>query len=358
MPRTFHLLASLFVVIIALLAVGCAPAAAPTTAPPAPAVAPTSPPAAPPTSVPATPTTASASGLPSCATGSLALSTIQTPVPVTPAPTVPPTLAPTLDPSAPTPTARPPTATPRPAPQADHVGFPDGYQTSFKFMGISDRVDNKQVRLICGNDKALSTKPGQPYAYGSVLIFESWRPKEDSSGNVIKDANGRFIREALTTVFVMRKEPGFGTEYQNLRNGEWEYVAYRPDKTVSTLPQQSFSCAACHLGVGPEHDFVLRDDIFTAKDRYIQNPPVDANVVEMWSMAFYPRPYTIKVGTAVKFVNRDTVTHDVQNADKTIDSGPIAPNTEVTIKFEKPGIYDYICAIHPLSMSARIEVKE
>ena len=363
MFQLFRMIAA--IVFAGVFIISCAPAPVPTTAPAAaPTAASTTAPAAPTsspataTSAPAAPTTAAVTTGLSCSDGSVAISAVQTAVPATLAATAPPTLAPTLNPSAPTSTPRPPTATPRSAPQVDRFGFPDGYQTAFKFMGLSDRVDNKQVRVICGNDKALSTKPGQPYAYGSVIIFESWRPKEDISGNVVKDANGRFIREALTTVFAMREEQGFGADYQNLRNGEWEYVAYRPDKTVQTQPQASFSCAACHLGAGSEHDFVLREDIFTTKDHYIQNPPVDQNVVGMWSMGFYPRPYSIKAGTTLKFMNHDVVTHDVQTADKSVDTGPIAPNSEISVKFDKPGTFAYICSIHPLSMSGTIEVTQ
>ncbi len=356
MPRSSRSFASVLMVILVLVIVGCSPAApttAPTTAPPIsqPTAAPTSPPA------PATPTTV-AQALQPCSTGGLAVSSLQTPVPVTPAPTNTPTLVPTLAPNAPTPTPRPPTATPRPAPQVDRVGFPDGYQNNFKFLYVSDRVDNRQIRYVCGNDTAASVKPGQPFPYGSIIAFESWTAKADSGGNVIKDSNGHLIREALTVVFVMRKEQGFGEAYQNLRNGEWEYVAYRPDKSVQTPPQLTTSCTACHLGAGQERDWVFHGNLIFEKDHYIQNPPVGANEIEMWSMAFYPRPLSVKVGTSVKWINRDGTAHTVTANDKSFDSGTRAPGTDFSFTFTKAGTYDYICSIHPLSMSARIEVKE
>ncbi len=58
--------------------------------------------------------------------------------------------------------------------------------------------------------------------------METWRAKEDDQGNVILDDNGRYQRDSLTGVFVMRKEPGFGAAYEMNRTGEWEYVAFRP----------------------------------------------------------------------------------------------------------------------------------
>jgi plastocyanin len=359
MSRDARVIVSVLIVAIVLLAASCAPA---------PVVAPTSPPAAAPTaaSVPPTPTsvattpTASASaGLPSCAQGRLALSLLQTPVPVTPAPTVAPTLAPTLNPSGPTATPRPPTATPLPAPQIDRVGFPpDNYQDSFRFLYVFDRTDTKQVRVVCGNDVAASVKEGQPFPYGSVIVFESWRPKEDSSSNAIKDANGHLIREVLTTLFVMRKEKGYGEAYQNLRNGEWEYVAYRPDKSLQTPPQLSSACASCHLGAGQDRDFVFHPNLIFAKDHYAQTPPVGQNELEMSSMTFFPRTLTMKPGTTLKWTNNDVTTHTVTANDKTFDSGNVAPGSSFIFKFDKPGIYDFKCTLHPNQMTGRIEVKE
>jgi hypothetical protein len=56
----------------------------------------------------------------------------------------------------------------------------------------------------------------------------------------------------------MRKEKGFGVDYGPNRNGEWEYVAYHPDGTYQTMPQNSFSCAICHLQAGQGKDWVFR----------------------------------------------------------------------------------------------------
>src|SRR5262245_7595444 len=67
------------------------------------------------------------------------------------------------------------------------------------------------------------------------------------------------------TIFVMCKEPGFDADYWNLRNGEWEYVAYRPDRSIATPPTGTFSCAACHLDAGQGRDWVFRTNLFLNK---------------------------------------------------------------------------------------------
>jgi hypothetical protein len=121
---------------------------------------------------------------------------LQTAVPVTPTAT---------SANAPTPTPRPPTATPLPAPQQDRVGFPENYQADYKLLFVLDRPDNRQVRLICGNDKAASVKPGEPFPYGSILVMITYRTKQEG-GKPILDADSHYIRENIAGIFVMRKE--------------------------------------------------------------------------------------------------------------------------------------------------------
>jgi hemoglobin len=226
------------------------------------------------------------------------VSLIQTAVPVTPTATG-------GAPSA-SPTPRPATPTPRPAPSKDRIGFPANYQEDFKLMYIYDRLDNRQVRVICGNEVAASVKQGEPFPYGSILVMETWRAKLDADGKVVKDSNGRFIRENLSGIFVMRKEKGFGEAYQGLRTGEWEYVAYHPDESHLIPPQNTANCAACHLGSSEEKDWVFRTDVlFFDPDRYAAAPAPGENEVYLNSMSFGPRTLKVKVGTKVIWTNHD-----------------------------------------------------
>lgn len=115
-----------------------------------------------------------------------------------------------------------------------------------------DNCQNRQVRAVYGNPIAASVDPAQPFnfPYGSIILFESYTVREDASGEPLLDRNGRFIPNTLTTLFVIRKERGFGVDYQELRNGEWEYVTCRPDGSYSTQPSGTGSCALCHLTGG------------------------------------------------------------------------------------------------------------
>jgi hemoglobin len=149
----------------------------------------------------------------------------------------------------------------RPAPKINRVGFPENYRDRFKLIYVVDRTDNKQVRVICGNDIAAAVKPGESFPYGSVFVMEIYRAKQDVNGNVLKDEKGYYIREALMAIFVQRKQKSFGADYREDRSGEWEYIGYRPDKTYlpDGAPAKTNACAACHLKqAGAANDYVFR----------------------------------------------------------------------------------------------------
>src|SRR6266545_3854847 len=113
-----------------------------------------------------------------------------------------------------------------PAPKVDRVGFPEGYQTNFELLYVFDRPDNKSVRSVYGNAFAASVRFGGQanYPYGSIIVMETQRALQDAQGVPIVDEFGRFQKDpnGAVTIFVMRKEKGFGEEYKENRNGEWE----------------------------------------------------------------------------------------------------------------------------------------
>ncbi len=305
----------------------------------------------------ASPSNLAAPSLPACSTGALAISSIQTPVPVALAPTNTPPPLPS-SPSSPTP-ARP-TPTPRPAPATDRVGYPDNYQTAFKLLYVLDRGPAGQVRVVCGNDIAASRTKGDPFPYGSYLAMEIWRAKRDPSGAVVTDNHGRLVRETLTGLIGMRKEPGFGTDFQQWRSGEWEYIGFRPgpDKQYSVRPADTNPCAACHLGGGnTERDWTFFTGLMFTKDQYKFVTPPGPNEIVVSSMAFAPSLLTVQAGTTVKWRFDDVTSHIIVTDDRTINSGTRASPGEFDLTFDKPGTFNYYCAIHPEQMRGQIEVK-
>jgi len=75
---------------------------------------------------------------------------------------------------------------------------------------------------------------------------------------------------------------------------------------------------------------------------------VSANKVTIINFAFNPANITVKVGSIVRWVNGDTVPHRIQFDDEHITASFIlAPSDSWSQKFDEPGIYPYICLIHP-----------
>ena len=151
----------------------------------------------------------------------------------------------------------------------DRVGLPEAYRERLGTFYVFDRSDNRQVRHVFGNQQALAAREGQPFPFGSVLVMETWRAKLGPDNQPALDASGRYEKDELAGIFVMRKELGFGAKYGTDQTGEWEYVAYRPDGMgFQTAPERSQACAMCHLVASDgRKDWVVRASIFFSNPR-------------------------------------------------------------------------------------------
>jgi len=241
-----------------------------------------------------------------------------------------------------------------PAPTADRVGFPAGYE-SWPVLYVFDRPDTRQVRTIFANEPAFGVKDGEQsnYPYGSILVMQTWACLRSATGACVLDENGRFQKDpaAAPTIFVMKKDRGFGEAYQQNRTGEWEYVAYRPDGSYQTTPQNSFSCAVCHSEAKKADDFTYRTGL-----RMYNNTGAVPNMV-MKSYQFLPSTLRVKAGSVVTVVNDDgpahTITDDTPGG---YDSGRVRSGNSVTLRFHTPGEFTFRCTIHP-SMRGTVVVE-
>lgn len=232
-----------------------------------------------------------------------------------------------------------------PAPTVDRVGFPAGYRDTFKLFYVFDNYQNRQIRAVYGNSIAASVTPGQVFnfPYGSVLLFESYTVQENANGEPLLDANGRFIPNVFNTIFVMRKERGFGVDYRELRNGEWEYVAYRPNGTYATPPSGTGSCALCHLTggslslsaasqpIGAQWDYVFRPDLYFGGG----SGAVPDAVLQHY--VFVPSTIHAQAGKTVTIYNSDQILHRIVGDDGSFDTGVMVPGSSFTIKAGSPG---------------------
>ena len=142
----------------------------------------------------------------------------------------------------------------------DKVAFPEDYAKGTLYTTV-DRADNKQFRELYTSAAAVeAAKKGEPMPHGTVITLVQYAAKLDAQGNPEKDANGRFIKTNIIAYTVMEKRAGWGAEYpDNVRNGEWEYQAFKADKTPNTGANLT-ACFNCHKPLDARQDFVFSYD--------------------------------------------------------------------------------------------------
>ena len=67
---------------------------------------------------------------------------------------------------------------------------------------------------------------------------------------------------------------------------------------------------------------------------------------------FQPMAVTVPVGGSVTWKNLDGEPHTVTSTDGSFRSEALDEDDTYTFKFTKPGVYGYICTIHPLAEPA------
>jgi hypothetical protein len=166
--------------------------------------------------------------------------------------------------------------------------------------------------------------------------METYRSKQDAQGTPILGSDGRYQRDALTGIFVMRKEKWFGRRYKEQQTGDWEYASYRADKTANVVGDAAAqACAACHLDAGPSRDWVYRGNLFYAGGsgapaQVPQGQPADQPSILNYT--FLPATTTVK--------------HTLTTEDGTF-SGLIPQGATIARTFSVAGTFKFFCAIHP-----------
>ncbi len=79
-------------------------------------------------------------------------------------------------------------------------------------------------------------------------------------------------------------------------------------------------------------------------------------VISIKDFVFEPAELTIKAGDSVTWVNNSPSIHNVM-ANNVFSSGDLKSGESFSYKFDKTGVYDYICFIHP-AMNGKIIVTQ
>ena len=86
------------------------------------------------------------------------------------------------------------------------------------------------------------------------------------------------------------------------------------------------------------------------------SPSGNANTITIQNLAFNPSTLTVKVGTNVTWINKDSMPHTVTSDNGVFESGSLSNGQTFIYTFNTPGTYNYHCSIHT-SMTAKIIVE-
>lgn len=85
-----------------------------------------------------------------------------------------------------------------------------------------------------------------------------------------------------------------------------------------------------------------------------QRPTVTTTVDLPKSYRFAPAAITVPAGATVTWTNHDNFTHNVSL--EGADLVAMAPGESVTHMFATPGLYSYVCSLHPKDMKGSVLV--
>src|SRR4029453_2396736 len=238
----------------------------------------------------------------------------------------------------------------------EKIAFPANYKDHVLY-GTVDRYDNKQYRELYGTaDAVKAAREGRPIPSGTVLTLIQYKAQGDAAGNAVKDANGRFIKGDLVGITVMEKRTGWGTEYpDDIRNGEWEYSAFTADQKFNDKANYK-ACFQCHKP-HEKMDYVISLARLSGQAPggpvAMKTSPNDGGIT---GFAFGPTKLTIGPGQNVTWTNGDDSPHQVTLTQSQQRSAVLLKGQSHTQAFAAPGVYEYICGLHP-NMKGSVEVK-
>jgi len=123
--------------------------------------------------------------------------------------------------------------------------------------------------------------------------------------------------------------------------------AYGPSGTYGygTYPR-----ANAPAGYGYGHPGYQANSDASAKESAEETAHVDTSRVAISSMRFQPATLTIERGEAVTWTQQDTAPHVVRISSGELGSfgsGTLQRGQSYTTTLDRPGTYEYFCALHP-----------
>jgi len=104
-------------------------------------------------------------------------------------------------------------------------------------------------------------------------------------------------------------------------------------------------CGDGVFGMGDHHEEMHRGAGGAPQTPVLSN--ASQVTLDIHDYDFSPRDLTVQAGTAITWTNRDSVPHDATGEAGGWATGTLKQSESVTISFDAPGVYDYLCTIHP-----------
>ncbi len=140
-------------------------------------------------------------------------------------------------------------------PADGEVELPADYKSWSVFLSGIQKAETKQIRDIYLNAQAESASAA-PLPDGSVLVMEIYSVETDDAGEAVLGEDGQMQKKALSKVFVMEKNAGWGGgQPEGLANGNWVYAAYEGNGAPAQVEYNA--CRACHAPL-VDQDYVHR----------------------------------------------------------------------------------------------------
>ena len=126
------------------------------------------------------------------------------------------------------------------------VVFPENYQQTFVKYHTINFPSTKQVRYYYANPAALqAAREGKALPNGSFLFAEVYSAKLDANKMPITGADGFYQTDKLVAYTAMQRDAGWGADFPaELRNEDWNYAVYSPEKKARPVNQAE--CLGCH----------------------------------------------------------------------------------------------------------------
>src|SRR5882724_2881244 len=128
-----------------------------------------------------------------------------------------------------------------------NVTFPEGYKGTFTKYKTINFPATSQVRHFFANKAAvLAARDGKPLPEGAVFLVESYAAKLDADKKAMLGDDGFFVADKLLFYSVRARSAGWGNDIPEiLRNGDWNYGQFAPDKQRRPGVNQA-ECLVCH----------------------------------------------------------------------------------------------------------------